>query len=108
MFMGKEMTDHSKLLDSPTKIAEEGRRFYDEQHKANLERDRNGEYVAIDVLTGSAYVARFPELAIEEAREKAPNGVFHLIRIGAPGAFKVSFGSGSNDDFWGRPLRQSR
>ena len=102
------MTDHSKLLDSPTKIAEEGHRFYDEQYKADLERDRNGEYVAIDVSTGSAYVARYPELAIEEAREKAPNGVFHLIRIGAPGAFKVSFGFGSNDDFWGRPLRQSR
>ena len=100
------MADDPKVLDSPDKIAEEGQRLYEASHKADLEQNRRGEYVAIDVLTGNAYVAKFPELAIEEARRQAPNGVFHLIRIGAPGAFKVSFGA--RHGFWGRPLRQPR
>ncbi|MBI3048059.1 MAG: hypothetical protein HYY76_07075 [Acidobacteria bacterium] len=100
------MADDPKVLDSPDRIAEEGQRLYEERHKANLEQNRRGEYVAIDVLTGNAYIAKFPELAIEEARKQAPNGVFHLIRIGAPGAFKVSFGS--RHGFWGRSLRQPR
>ena len=103
MALAMPMADDPKVLDSPDKIAEEGQRFYDERHRANLERDRRGEYVAIDVLTGNAYVGKFPEQAIEEFRKQAPNGVFHLIRIGAPGAFKVSFGS--RHAFWGRPLR---
>lgn len=101
------MADDPKVLDSPDKIAEEGQRLYEERHKADLEQNRRGEYVAIDVLTGNAYVGKFPEQALEEARKQAPNGVFHLIRIGAPGAFKVSFGS-RRHGFWGRPLRQPR
>lgn len=101
------MADDPKVLDSPDKIAEEGQRLYEERHKADLEQNHRGEYVAIDVLTGNAYVAKFPEQAIEEARKQAPHGVLHLIRIGAPGAFKVSFGS-RRHGFWGRPLRQSR
>ena len=104
------MADDPRVLDSPEKIADEGQRLYDERHREGLEVEHRGQFVAIDVTTGNAYVARFPEQAIEEARTQAPNGVFHLIRIGAPGAFKVSFGSrfGSRHGFWGRPLRQSR
>ena len=100
------MADDPKVLDSPEKIAEEGQRLYDERHRERLEGEHRGHFVAIVVTTGNAYVARFPEEAIEEARTHALNGVLHLIRIGAPGTFKVSFGS--RHGFWGRPLRQSR
>lgn len=100
------MADDRKVLDSPEKIAEEGQRLYDERHRARLEVQHRGQFVAIDVTTGDAYTALYPEQALEEARSQAPNGVFHLIRIGAPGAFKVSFGS--RHAFWGRLLRQSR
>lgn len=101
------MADDPKILDSPDRIAEEGQRLYVERHKLDLEQNHRGEYVAIDVLTGNAYSGKFPELALEEARRQAPNGVFHLIRIGAPGTFKVSFGS-RHHGFWGRSLRQPR
>jgi len=100
------MADDPKVLDTPDKIAEEGQRLYDERHRTRLEQEHRGQFVAIDVTTGNAYLAKFPEEAIEEARKQAPNGVFHLIRIGAPGAFKVSYGS--RHGFWGRPLRQPR
>lgn len=98
------MTTDMKALDSPDKIATEGERIYAERHKLNLEQEHLGHFVAVDVMTGSAYVAEFPEDALAKARSEAPNGVFHLIRIGAPGAFKVSYGS-SRDAFWGWSLR---
>jgi hypothetical protein len=97
----------SRLLDSPEKIADEGERLYAERYKAQLEKDHVGHFTAIDVTTGHAYTAEFPELALEDARRQAPNGIFHLIRIGAPGAFKVSLGIAGNA-FWGRPHRQPR
>jgi hypothetical protein len=94
------------VLDSPGKIAEVGERIYADRYKAELERTSLGQFVAIDVLTGKHYVAQFPEQALEKARAEATNGVFHLIRIGSPGAFKVSFNLTRNaaNDFWGRSL----
>jgi len=96
-----------KILDTPDKIVEEGERLYTERHKAKLEQTNLGHFVAINVLTGEAYVGEFPELALELARKEAPHGVFHLIRIGSPGAFRVSFSSPQHG-FWNRTLRQPR
>lgn len=96
-----------RLLNTPDKIAEAGERFYAEKHKARLERERPGHFVAIDVATGDAYVGDHAELALEEARAKVPHGVFHLIRIGSPGAFKVSYISGRHHG-WDRLLRPTR
>jgi hypothetical protein len=101
------MTTNLKGLGSPEKIADAGERIYAEQYKAQLEATQRGHFVAIDVTTGEGYVAEFPEQALGEARAKAPAGIFHLIRVGAPGAFTVSFGHARND-FWGRPLQQPR
>lgn len=105
--MVTSMTDIAEL-DSPDKIAEAGDRVYADRYQSKLEKVALGHYVAIDVLTGESYVAEFPEHALEKAKARAPNGVFHLIRIGAPGAFKVSFGTSSYDAFWGRSLRSPR
>ncbi len=96
-----------KTFDTPDKIAAEGERIYDEKYRAKYEAEVLGHYIVIDVLTGIGYVEQFPEQALEAARNAAPTGIFHLIRIGAPGAFKVSFGA-VRHDLWGRPLRQPR
>ena len=100
------MADDSKLFDSPERIAEEGQRIYAAIHQARLERAHLGEFAAIDVLTEEAYVGKFAEVALREARKSAPNGVFHLVRIGSPGAFKVSFGK--RHGFWSGALRPAR
>ena len=84
----RPMASDPRLLDTPEKIADAGERLYAERHKAGLEAANRGEFVAIDVLAGSVYVARFPEEALTEARAKAPGGIFHLIRIGAPSAYR--------------------
>jgi hypothetical protein len=96
-----------RVLDSPEKIAEAGELIYSERYQAQLEPDRRGHFIAVDVTSGEGYVADYPEQALQKARAAAPNGIFHLIRIGAPGAFRVSFGL-TRHDFWGRPLRQPR
>ena len=53
-------------------------------------RKWRGRFVALDIDTERSYVADFPEDALAMARAAAPNGVFFLVRIGSPGAFKAS------------------
>jgi hypothetical protein len=105
--MNSEMSIDVKALTSPEKIADAGEAIYEERYKRRLEPDRRGHFIAVDVTSGEGYVADYPEQALQDARKAAPYGIFHLIRIGAPGTFRVSFGL-NRHDFWGRPLRQPR
>jgi hypothetical protein len=93
-------TDKLKTLNTPEKIREEGEEIYARKHKEPLEKSKRGQFVAIDVLTGEAYVAEAAEKALLDARTAAPNGIFHLIRIGAPGAVKASFSSHHAGEAW--------
>ena len=99
------MSRAANVLDSLEKIVHAGERIYEERYKAQLELRRYGHFIAVDVISGIGYVAEYPEEALQDARAAAPNGIFHLIRIGARGAFRVGFGL-THHDFWGRPLRQ--
>ena len=101
-----QTADDLRALNSPDKIAEAGEKIYLERHKASLEPAHKGEFVAIDVVTGEGYVGRFPEEAIQRAKEAAPHAVLHLIRIGAPGAFKVSYTT-RDHDWWSRSFRRA-
>jgi hypothetical protein len=82
--------DHDMRLDTPDGIAEAGERIYAEKYQARLEQEHPGAFVVIDVLSGRAYIASFPEQALQDARADAHAGVFHLIKVGAPGAFSSS------------------
>ncbi len=85
-----------KNFTRPQEIVEAGEKIYAEKYKQDYERNHPGKFAAVDVLTGAAYVAEFPEDALQQAREKAPTGLFHLIKIGSPGAFRVSYNSPAN------------
>ncbi len=63
-------------LTDPSEIAKAAEEIYNSNHKERLEKSNSGE---------------FAEDALGDAREKAPNGVFHSIRIGSPGAFRVGY-----------------
>jgi hypothetical protein len=78
-------------FSSPREVALEGERIYAEKFKAQYEPAYSGQFAAIDVVSGEVFVGKFPEEAIEKARAVVPNGLLHLIRIGSPGAFQVSF-----------------
>lgn len=99
-----ETTDNLRDLNTPDKIAEAGERLYADRHKETLEREHMGKFVAIDLVTGEAYVDPRPEEAMKKARAAAPQALIHLIRIGSPGAFKVSYAA-RPVDWW--PLRSS-
>jgi len=91
---------HNKSFSTPTEIAAEGERIYAERYKQDYEIKHPGKFVAVDVTTGEAYLAEFPEEAIQSAQAKAPKGLFHLIKIGAPGAFRVSYSATNARSNW--------
>ena len=64
-------------------IVEKGRKIY-ETIKDKLEPEHKGELVAIEVETGDYFLGQSVIEAIEKGREKYPNTVFHVIRIGYP------------------------
>ena len=87
------------LLSNPKQIAELGEKIYQERYKEQFEREQSGKFVAIDVVTQNAYIGDNPESAVEDARKDSPNGLFHLVQVGLPGAFRVSYKSHANVDW---------
>jgi hypothetical protein len=78
-------------LNNPKAIAEAGERIYREKFQAAYETEHLGEYVAINVGKGTAFVGTTPEAAFELARKDDMQGIFHLIRVGYAGAFQLSY-----------------
>jgi len=90
---------HSDPFLHPKAIAETGEKIYRDKYRKDLEATQLGKFVAIDVETQAAYLGDTSEEALSSARDASPKGVFHLIRIGAPGAFRVSYSSHANVDW---------
>lgn len=80
-------------LTDPRATAALGEKIYAERYRAEFEKLYLGQFVVIDVATGEAYRGRSPEEALRTAKERVPDGVFHMIRIGETGAFRVSYSS---------------
>lgn len=78
-------------FNNPKAIADAGERIYREKFQAAFEPEHSGEYVAINVVTETASLGKTPEQAFEAARASDMDGVFHLIRVGFPGAFQISY-----------------
>lgn len=86
-------------LSNPKAIAEAGEKIYREKYQAEFEEKYRGQFVAIDVLTGEAYRGDLPEEALEKGRKASPKRLFHLIRVGSAGAFRVSYSSNAIHDW---------
>lgn len=80
-------------LSDPDKIAELGEKIYRERYKERYEHEHPEKFVAIDVNTESAYLGETPEDALEKAMAAAPDGVFHLVRVGFSWVFRVAYTS---------------
>lgn len=90
----------------PEQIAEKAAQIYASLDDS-IKTAHAGHFMVVDIKGGGHYTAEFSEEAFKKARECAPYGVLHLIRIGAPSAFKFSF-SASHDSNWSWPLRRAR
>jgi len=86
-----ESKDVNTLTRNPQEAADKGMAIYREKYQHDYEQRFPGKFVAIDISTGEAWVEDSPEKALGVAQGKNPNGFFHLIRIGAPGVFRVSY-----------------
>jgi hypothetical protein len=76
------MTEKVILVDKD-EIVEKGQRIY-ETIKDKLEPEHKGEIVAIEVETGDYFLGRRVIEATDKAREKYPDKVFYVARIGFP------------------------
>ncbi|HLC49211.1 MAG TPA: hypothetical protein VJI96_02390 [Candidatus Andersenbacteria bacterium] len=62
-------------------IAKRGARIYLKKEKT-LTRSHKGEFAAIHVETGEYFLGNTGSDAIEKAKEKYPEDVFYLVKIG--------------------------
>jgi hypothetical protein len=74
-------------ISNPQQIAELGETIYQAKYQTEYEAEHEGKFVAIEIHSSEAYLGDTPEEVLTLAREKAPYGIFHLIKIGSPGAF---------------------
>jgi len=65
-------------------IASRGQEIYAQTLKEKLERDHLGEIVAIEVETGDYFLGKTSIEATKKARQKYPNAVFYVVKIGYP------------------------
>ncbi|MDB5956730.1 hypothetical protein [Ramlibacter sp.] len=82
----------SELVD----IVRKGDRIYADRYQQQFEAKYPDQFAVIEVSSGAAFVAQFPEEAIAKAQAAVSQGSLHLIRIGAPSAFQLSYFSPEN------------
>ena len=91
------MTSH---LTNPKQIADAGERIYRDKFQKEFEGKYNGEFVAIDVTTETAHLGKTVDEAIAAARASNSKGIFHLIRVGFPSAYQVSYSYRNASSDW--------
>ena len=84
---------------SPQIIAQRGEEIYARKYKQEYEQKYQGQFVAISITSEKPFLADTPEAAMENAQQDDDKGLFHLIKIGSMGVFKVGFASSSHDDW---------
>ena len=95
-----DKTSHNNTTVDPGMIADKGDRIYQEQLKDLLEKDHKGEFVAIEVESGAYFLGKTPEEALEKARKEFLNRIFHLIRVGHAGVYKVGWSISNKTHGW--------
>lgn len=81
---------------TPQQVAESGHEIYSRLYQAEYEANRLGQFVIIDVTTERAYPSEDFHDALREARADNPTGIFHLMKVGAPGAYRVSYSANAS------------
>jgi hypothetical protein len=93
------LTMNPPIPSNPAALAEAGEKIYNEKYRAQYEAEHAGKFVAINVRTGHATIGGTPENALEEAKKIDPSGIFHLIKVGSAGAFRVSYTQHADNDW---------
>jgi len=75
---------------STEELIQKREKFYEEKLKDKLEKRHFGKFVAIEVDSGEFFIGETLEEALEKAKKKFPDKIFHSIKIGSPGVFTSS------------------
>lgn len=86
----REKVDGPRASLDPSAIIAAGEEIYRRYYQEEYEKEHRNEYAAIEIKTEQAYLGEFPEVAIKKAKESSPEGVFFLVHIGWPTAFRTS------------------
>lgn len=86
-------------FSNPNAIAKVGEEIYGTL-RTELESAEHGKFVAINIETRKYYLGDNPEESLEKAKQAEPNGIFHLVRVGYPGAFRISHAIQRSSDNW--------
>lgn len=90
---------HSPITN-PRAISDAGERIYLAKYKTDFEANHPGKFVAINVNKETASLGETPEAALQAGRKDDPNGLFHLLRVGSPGAFQISYAFNHGHQDW--------
>lgn len=73
-------------------FSESGRKLYEEEFKDKFAPQHDGELLAIDLVSKTAYLGKTPLEAMQTGRRAKPSGAFYLVRIGSPGIYQLRSG----------------
>lgn len=81
------MSDYTYPMDGNLKntdierIAKKGQKIY-EKIKDDFQPKYDGEFLAIDVDSGDFFKAKSTSEAVQQAKEKYPDKIFYVVKIG--------------------------
>jgi predicted nucleic acid-binding protein len=96
---------NAENLLSPEQVVEKGQKFYAEKLKAELEPDKNGKFVVIEIESGDYFIADTLVEALEKAKDKYPSKLFHTVKIGFEGIYKMGTYSRTGFSYTNTPTR---
>lgn len=72
-----------------TETVRRGKEIYEKSIREEVEDVHDGRFLVVDVTTGGYEVADDELTAFDRAREKNPEGVFYLLRVGREAAHRI-------------------
>lgn len=71
------------------KLAELGKKFYDEHLKQILEPIHNGEFVSIEPESGNYFLGKTDGEALSKSNKAMPDKMFFLLKVGYGAVHKI-------------------
>ena len=84
--------------DVAQEVARRGKEIYEREIRTEVEPEQEGRFLVVDVNSGSYALADDELEAFDRAREKTPEGLLYLIRVGRRAAHRVGVAAGCPAD----------
>lgn len=79
---------------SREEVVQLGEAIYEQKLRSDVERDRRGEFLALDIVSREYEIAPEDAVAVERLLERQPDAVIFAIRIGHRAAYRIGGLSG--------------